>query len=151
MKTLVNALLFVVMLLAWGTVCISGEMRSRAAGTSTHSIVYLAALFLALFYVQWYLRCFRFPLERLGKAARQRIVALAKQRYKTGFCAGTIGFGYFFALIYAWDMLSPMAGADMAHLALGGMFFIALGTIAQSRALVATLTDELISNRGQID
>jgi hypothetical protein len=150
MKTLTNIILFILALAAWIIISISGEMLRDISGVSKGSIQYLVSLFLALAYAQWYLHRLLSPLQRLKKEDRNLLKKLTLQKYKKSFFAGTIGLGYLLALVYGVELLIRRDNRD-TNFAIGAIFFILVGTIAQARALTSILVDQLIKDRKNIE
>ncbi len=149
-KTIFSILLFAFAIVAWIIISMSGPIQRDLSGISNYSIQYLVALFFALAYVQWYIHRFLSPLQGMRKEDRTRLKEQASQKYKKGFFAGTIGFGYLLALIYGANFLQADIPKD-TNFALGAIFFILVGTIARARDLTATLVDQLLKNQKKIE
>ena len=100
-------------------------------------------MLLALVYLQWLLTRFLSPLETLSPSRRQDILLTAK--HNAGSYSGIVGLGYLMAGAYVFHLFSfNQARIDRApNTAAIAFFFILVGTLANSRALVRTLAAEL--------
>jgi hypothetical protein len=127
---------------AWIVIGIAGDStRERGETLIRADIVYLFLLFLAVIYFHWLFRVFVMPLSGLPESERVALIDPAMRRYRGGFFRGTVGFGYFLLCLYglAYVVDTPER-SEAPNFALGALFFIGLGVLAQTRALVLTLT-----------
>jgi hypothetical protein len=127
---------------AWIVIGIAGDsIRDRGETLIRADIVYLFLLFLAVIYFHWLFRVFVMPLSGLPESERVALIDRAMRRYWGGFFRRTVGFGYFLLCLYgfAYVMETPRR-SEVPNFALGAIFFIGLGVLAQTRALVLTLT-----------
>jgi hypothetical protein len=127
---------------AWVVIGTAGDViRQRGENLRTADIVYLLLLVLAVIYFHWLFRVFAMPLAGLPESERAALVDKTMSRYWGGFFRGTVGLGYFLLCLYmfAYAMDTPTR-SEVPNFALGAIFFIGLGVLAQARALVLTLT-----------
>jgi hypothetical protein len=128
---------------AWVVIGIAGDsIRERGAPLIKADFVYLFLLVLAVIYFHWLFRIFVMPLSGLPPYKRNALNERALKNYWAGFFRGTVGFGYFLLCLYlfAYLMESPRR-LEAPNFALGAIFFIGLGILAQTRALVLALTN----------
>ncbi len=151
MKTVKRILLGVLGFLAWIQIGISGDMLQVPRKDFTAGcFIYPALLIASVVYLNWLFRVFLMPLSHLGAEQRQTLKQQAVAQYSRGFLAGTVGFGYFLLALYAFGFLANLRGQPTTpNLALPGVFFILLGTLAQVRGLVRHLSGCVLSQTGK--
>jgi hypothetical protein len=127
---------------AWIVIGIAGDsFRERGENLVTADIIYLLLLVLAVIYFHWLFRVFLMPLAGLPESERAALVDKTMSKYWGGFFRGTVGFGYFLLCLYGFAfVVETPRRSDVPNFALGAIFFIGLGVLAQTRALVLTLT-----------
>jgi len=145
MKTVANIICFFLALLACEVLSRTDETPAIATG----SIAYVVLMFVSLGYAQWYLQRSLSPLKCMTESQRQAIRSKAKTRHRNGFFRETIGLGYLLVALRAFCLLSPEQVHDAPNFALGALFFVVIGTVAQSRAVVSVLVEELIGEQGR--
>lgn len=138
---------------AWIVIGIAGEsFRERREPLERAHIIYLLLLFLAVIYFHWLFREFVMPLSRLRYSERVALIHRTLSRYPDGVYWRTVGtgcfiFGYLLLCLYGFAYVeggeTPLRSeAEAPNLALGAILFIGLGVLAQTRALVLSLTGE---------
>lgn len=128
---------------AWIVIGISGDMiHERKVGLTTDGVVYVLLLTLSVIYFHWLFRLFVMPLYGLSKSERVDLSDRSKKHYSKGFFRGAIGLGYFCLALYVFALLMDMPGREPPNFALGAIFFIGLGTLAQVRGVVLALTND---------
>jgi hypothetical protein len=144
MKLLRRFILGALALIAWTQIGISGEMLQVPWERFTvRDFVYPALLLASVLYLHWLFRVFLMPLSHLGQEQRERLKEQALAQYSKGFLAGTVGLGYLLLALYLGGFLTGFRGkAITGNLVWEGVFFIALGTLAQVRGLVLFLSGD---------
>ena len=124
------------------TIGFSGEMMRIATPPGRNDYVYALLLVLSVVYLHWILRTFLMPIKQLPQPKAKELQDVVFARTAKGFYAGTIGTGYFLPAIHVFALLDRNAShrPDFLFLAL---FLIALGTFAQTRAVVENLCNAL--------
>jgi hypothetical protein len=145
MKPLKHLVLGLLGLVAWTQIGISGEMLQVPRDQFTTGHFAYPALFLAsVVYLHWLFRVFLMPLSHLGRHRQEALRHEAVADYAKGFLAGTVGLGYVLLALYIVGYLAGLRGHPATpNLVWPGVFFIALGTLAQVRALVRRLSGDL--------
>jgi hypothetical protein len=142
MKLLKQFLLGVLAIIAWSQIGISGNMLQvpRAVFTMGH-YAYPVLLLGSILYLQWSFRVFLMPLSHLDREQRQQLRQQALAQYSNGFLAGTVALGYLLVAAYIFGFFAGLRDQPTTpNLVWPGVFFIALGTLAQVRGLVRHLS-----------
>ena len=142
MKVLKQFALGVLGLMAWVQIGISGEMLQvpRERFTTGH-FAYPALLLVSSVYLHWAFRAFLMPLSHVDWEQRQKLTQQALAHYSKGFLAGTVGLGYVLVALYIFEFYVGLRDQPTTpNLIWPGVFFIALGTLAQVRGLVRYLS-----------
>ena len=142
---LLSIILVVLAICAVVIIGTSGIFLEENNETLNVNIMYLACFFIALIYLNWWLNRFLSPLQNLPKEQREHIKQLSHRNYKKSFFAGTIGFGYFLGILFAFDILRDLDTGT--NYALGAVFFIIAGTVVKARELTAILVEQLINQK----
>lgn len=142
MKTARNIILGIFGLGAWTLIDISGTMLRDYGGVlSTDNVVYVVLLVLSVIYFHWLSRVFVMPLSGLSHSERFALIEQAMSKYWGGFFRGSVGFGYFLLILYIFAyVVETPRHSEVPNFALGAIFFIGLGVLAQARGLVLVLT-----------
>ena len=131
-------------LYAWTQIWISGEMLQVPwLRFTVGDFAYPWLLLASVVYLHWLFRVFLMPLSHLGREQRERITQQALAQYSKGFLSGTVGLGYLLLALYIVGFLTGFRGRPITpNLVWAGVFFIAVGTLAQVRGLVRWLSGD---------
>jgi hypothetical protein len=149
-KTACNIALGVLGFGAWVVIGSAGDsIRERGDALTSADIFYLLLLIMAVVYFHWLFRVFVMPLSGLPQSKRVALNDRVNKKYWAGFFRGTVGCGYFLLFLYVFAyLLETPKHSEVPNFALGAIFFIGLGVLAQARGLVLALTSPEL-NMGQ--
>ena len=135
MKLIKNILFIVLGFVAWMAIGISDRMLESKGPLGTEDFVYAAVLVLSVVYFHCMLRRFVLPLQGLPKDTTRQVRDAYVLRYAKGFLAGTIGWGYVLLFFHVFALLDRNVSGKPSFLP-AALFFIALGVLAQARAVI---------------
>lgn len=130
-------------LASWLIIGMSGSMRELVVGRPMDALQYAVLLFAAVWYLQWALDRFLFPLDLLPKTERRQLLAACRSKKKAGSLEGITGVGHFLAILYILSLfLREHVNPDSPNLMTGAVFFMILGTMAEARTLLKIMVEE---------